>query len=501
MEITSTQWDVRLDRVLGSLLWITLAIGVFTAFLRDGPTVSAYAASGMSGAYVLVAAAVPRYLARRRIVRELVVVIGSVLTMTAVAITGHVDSPFLLLSLLPVLSAGAWGGFRAGIAAAALSSGILASVVIPLPNPPWTELTRWAVLLFLIAITFGYARRLLSEVESRSDALAAASADTSIRLERLETAHRLLTRLAARAESAELNPIEVGAAALDSVRGVVPFKAASVSLASESGQVAVARIGDPYDGLVETRFPMEAGGRRVGGLVVGTDRELTRRQRESIETVLQPASLAFSNILLLQEIARTAIREERTRLARELHDDIGPSLASLGLALDLVALQYPTEPALGAHLRELRDSVGGLGEDVRTTVTDLRAPEDYPSLRESVRWVMDTRNDAAPSVLFQVDERARARPSIASHLNAIVTESIRNSIAHSGASTITVRGFIDYSTGSIEIRDNGRGFNPEGVGDRRFGLIGMKERADAIGARIMIDSTESETVVSLTWGR
>ena len=494
MEVTSTQWDVRLDRVLASLLWITLAIGVFTAFLRDGPTVSAYAASGMSGAYVLVAAALPRYLARRRIVRELVVVIGSVLTMTAVAITGHVDSPFLLLGLLPVLSAGAWGGFRAGMAAAALSCGILASVVIPLPNPPWTELTRWAVLLFLIAITFGYARRLLSEVETRSDALAAASAETSIRLERLETAHRLLTRLAARAESAELNPIEVGAAALDSVRGVVPFKAASVSLASESGQVAVARIGDPYDGLVETHFPMEAGGRRVGGLVVGTDRELTRRQRESIETVLQPASLAFSNILLLQEIARTAIREERTRLARELHDDIGPSLASLGL-------QYPTEPALGAHLRELRDNVGGLVEDVRTTVTDLRAPEDYPSLRESVRRVMDTRNEAAPSVLFQVDERARARPSIANHLNAIVTESIRNSIAHSGASTITVRGFIDYSTGSIEIRDNGRGFNPEGVGDRRFGLVGMKERADAIGARIMIDSTESETVVSLTWGR
>ena len=500
MTTTTTRWDARLDRVVASLLWITLAIGVFTVFLRDGPTTASYSAAGMSAVYVLISVAVPAHFTRRKLIRESMVVAGSVLTMTAVAVSGDVNSPFLLLSLLPVLFASTRGGFRAGLGAAALSAGILASVVIPLNSPPWMELIRWSALLFLVAVTFGYARKLLLEEETRSDALAAASAETSLRLERLETAHRLLTRLAAQAETAELNPIEVGVAALDSIRAVAPFTAASIGLLSGNGQVAVARMGDPHDGLEQSIFPMEAGGRKVGALIIGTERELGRRQRESIEAVLQPASLAFSNILLLQEIARTAIREERTRLARELHDDIGPSLASLGLALDLAALQYPTEPALGAHLQELRDSVGGLVEDVRATVTDLRSPDETPSLREVVRKVMDSRAGDTPSILFQVDERSRARPSIATQVNAIVAEALRNAVLHSGASKVTLRGLVDFAEGSIEIRDNGGGFDPTAVPGSHFGLVGMRERADTIGAKLAIESNDRETVISLKWG-
>lgn len=501
METTTNRWGTRLDSVVALLLWITLAIGVFTVFLRDGAATTSYVAGGISGVYVLISVALPPYIARRRVIRDLVVVAGSVLTMTAVAVTGHVNSPFLLLSLLPVLDAASHGGFRAGISAAALSSGILASVVIPLENPPWVELIRWSVLLFLVAVTFGYARRLLSEEESRSDALAAASVETSVRLERLDTAHRLLTRLAARAETAELNPIDVGTAALDSIRGVVPFEAASMNLLSESGPVAVARMGESANSLTQTTFPMRIGERDVGALIVATDRELDRRQLESIEAVLQPASLAFSNILLLQKIARTAVREERTRLARELHDDIGPSLASLGLALDLAALQYPTEPALGAHLRDLRGSVGRLVEDIRSTVTDLRDEGREPSLREAVRTVMRSRSDDDPSILFQVDERQRARPSIAAHVNAIVVEAVRNAINHAQASIIAVKGYVDFADGAIEVHDNGRGFDREETNrERRFGLVGMTERAEAMGATLHVDTSESGTVISLSWG-
>jgi signal transduction histidine kinase len=500
MEYRMGKWDEQLDRVVVWLLWITLIVGVFAVFVRDGATHTSFAATAVAGAYVLASTVLPSGISRRRLVRELIVLVGAIATMTAVTLTGALTSPFLLLGLMPVLFSGVRGGFRDGIGAAALSSGILASVVIPADDPAWLDLIRWSFLLFLVAGTFGYAHRLLSEEGARSDAIAAASAETSARLERLETAHRLLTRLSARAETAEFNPIDVGNAALDSVRGVVPFTVASISISSDAGLVAVARSGEPVGATHQTSFLMEAGGRQVGILIVGTERELNRSQRDAIEAVLQPASLAFSNVLLLQGIARTAIREERTRLARELHDEIGPSLASLGLALDLAAIQYPTEPALGAHLKKLRNEVAVVVEDVRSAVTDLRADDEEPTIRETVRSVMRSRDGDSPSIMFHVDERRPARPSIAPHVNAIVTEALRNAITHAQSSTITINGFVDFAAGALEIRDNGRGFDLNTVDERRYGLVGMRERAHSIGAKLRIDSNETETTVSLSWG-
>lgn len=500
MATATHRWDSRLDRVVIWLLWITLTIGVFSTFVVDGPVASSYAAVGVAGIYVLALTVLPTYLTRRHLVREAVVLAGSVLTMTAVAMTRHVASPFMLLALMPVLFSAVRGGFRDGLGSAALSVGILATVVFAQVDPPWIDLLRWSVLFFLVAVTFGYAHRLLTEEGARSDALVAASAENSVRLERLESAHRLLTRLASRAETAELNPIEVGNDALSSVRSIVPFRAASISLLNETGLVSVARIGVSAEAKFQSTFPMEAGGRRVGSLIVGTDRELNASQRDSISAVLAPANLAFGNILLLQNIARVAIREERARLARELHDDIGPSLASLGLALDLAAIQYPTEPALGVHLNDLRDSVAELVEDVRTTVSDLRVAGDQPSLRDAVRGAIRDRPGEQPAILYEVDERSPARPSIAEQVIAIIVEAVRNAINHSGASTVRIQGFIDFGSGILEVRDNGRGFDVDAVEQKRYGLIGMRERSASVGAELQISSHPGETSVTLKWG-
>jgi signal transduction histidine kinase len=139
-------------------------------------------------------------------------------------------------------------------------------------------------------------------------------------------------------------------------------------------------------------------------------------------------------------------------------------------------------------------------EDVRSTVTDLRIPQDAPSLRETVFGVIRSRPTLRPSILFQVDERRGARPSIAEEVNAIVTEALRNAINHAEASSVTVRGFVDFDTGAIEIRDNGRGFDLNDVAAARFGVVGMRERAQGVGANLQINSNSTGTAVSLTWG-
>ena len=172
--------------------------------------------------------------------------------------------------------------------------------------------------------------------------------------------------------------------ALESLSEVASFHAAVVALAGDDGPVVVARRGKEEPDDHRSIIPLSVGSRDVGMVVVISAREPTQAEYQATAESLQPVALAFSNILLLQDIARRAIREERARLARDLHDDIGPSLASLGLALDLALLQHPADPDLAEHLRELRTSVGGMVEDVRSTVADLRMPEQ-PSVTEVMK--------------------------------------------------------------------------------------------------------------------
>ena len=124
---------------------------------------------------------------------------------------------------------------------------------------------------------------------------------------------------------------------------------------------------------METTISLELGGPTVGEVVIATDGELSDEQREQAVELLRPLALGFSNVLLLQEITRTAIKEERVRLARELHDEIGPSLASLGLALDVALVQGVEDPTLTGNLERLRSDVSMLVEEVRATVADLRS--------------------------------------------------------------------------------------------------------------------------------
>jgi signal transduction histidine kinase len=211
-------------------------------------------------------------------------------------------------------------------------------------------------------------------------------------------------------------------------------------------------------------------------------------------------ALAFANTLLLEDIGRKAVREERARLARELHDEIGPSLASLGLALDSALLRYPLEPELGVHLEELRGSVTALVEDVRSAVADLRARRPT-SLVEYLDELVAARESGEPDIVVDIVESALPRPSIAEQLVAIITEALRNAIHHSGAGVIEVVGRTDRDGGLIRVADDGRGFDVAAVPDGHYGLIGMRERARAAGLRLRIDSRPGAgTSVTVSWG-
>jgi len=507
------RWERHFDTILKVLVWVTFGFGFLLPILDrpfEGDKVAFVLAAALASIYAVGFTFLPRSAMRRRrrLVIEAVALVGAGLTLAAVGLTGdNGTSPFLLLTLTPVVFGAFFGGTRLGMATAALSIGLLVALNsteiwgagAANPRTVIVNVVQFSILYLLVGMTFSQARRLLVEEQQRAFAYAEASAEVGLRLKRLEHANALLTRLSDLADSSELNPIEVGDAALAGLQRAIPMRAGMVALSSEQGPVVVSRRGTEAPGEFKVSFPLAVGTRQVGLVVVTSGEPLSEEDQRIAEDSLQPLALAFANVHLLQDIARRAIKEERVRLARELHDEIGPSLASLGLAVDMAILQNPSEPSMTGHLHDLRSSVGGLVEEIRSTVADLREDEQ-PSLTEAVQATIKRSGNDSIDFVLRLDEQRPPRPSVANDIGGIVTEAIRNAVRHSGAKAITIHGVSDFDRGSVTVHDDGRGFDRSVVPDGHYGLIGMKERAGKIKAELNITSGRSGTAVTVVWG-
>ena len=494
-----TQWEPRLRRVLNVMAWMSLALGVFLSFLVQEAASDVILAAILAGAYVIAQQILPGWALKKSWVQDLLVTAGVLMTMAAAALTGGQDSPYVLLSLVPVLVAGTLGGFRPGLAAAALGVAALTIISFGTQSFELSTFLEWAALIVLVAVTSAQVRRLVLEARNREERLSEVTREATARIDRLRSANRLLARFVEEADAAELNPVTVGDGLLEELSDLLTLDGGVVALTGTAGPIVVSRAGHQPNGSRSTTLPLTVGDRQVGFVSLFTSHELTDQELTTIRETLQPVALAFANTLLLQDIAQRAVREERHRLARDLHDEIGPSLASLGLAVDLALLRHPADPDLADHLHQLRESVTGIVEDVRSTVADLRMAAQ-PSLQEVVSRIAGDLPPDAPTIDNRLRERRPPRPSIAGELAAILAEALRNAINHADASTIVVHGSSDFDEGRVTVFDDGHGFDRSSVPDGRFGLVGMEERAHQIGAALHITSTTRGTTVTVAWG-
>ena len=495
-------FERRFELIITIVHWAALAVGIVVSAVRVDESGPVIGAALLAGIYVVLMQALPLDVKQSRVMGEALALGGVAASMGAVAFTEGVDSAYLLFSITPTLFAASILGPRTGLATALLSIAGLVTVAAALEqNVLSGSLLFAAGLQLVIAVAFSQARRLYQAEEARSAALEEASTGIAARLDRLGAAHDLLLQLSGLAGDAELNPVTAARETLDDLGATIKFEAAVVAVSGDDGPVVVARHGDEPVEAVQTTFPLRVGDREVGFVLLWSRLAFEAEEQRAIRAALRALSLSFSNVLLLRDIARRAVREERIRLARELHDEIGPSLASLGLALDLALLQHPLEPELGSHLRTLRGSVESLVEEVRRTVTDLRE-EGRGSLRQQANALArEFDEDGDPELVVDIDERRPPRPSIAGDLAAILGEAVRNARIHSGAARIVVDAQVDHDRGTFVVSDDGRGFDPAAVPMDRFGLVGMRERAQRLGADMRVESVPGEgTTVTLRWG-
>lgn len=435
-------------------------------------------------------------------VAGLVAVLGEVgINLGVVVATDLWASPYVFCLAAAIIAAGLARGF--GFAIRTALAAILA-IAIPFryavqPHPYRTSL-QWGGELLLIALVAGYARRIFVAVEEQS-VLA-------------RQANELLSQLHLVAQTlpASLDLDETVAATMAQLRQRVPAESYTIMLrenesgdrwtvASSIGTRAPSSFG-PADlpagaaavaagAAAQTAgsglyAPLDARGKRIGIIAV----EGAAGGIEAVEEVATAAALAIDNARWFSRLRTVGADEERTRIARDLHDRVGQSLAFVAFELDRIGRQVAGQP-VEAELRQLRENVGHVVTEVRDTLYDLRTDvsEREPlgtilaeyAERVSTRTGIDVRCEAAATGRLPLPQERE--------LWRIAQEAITNASRHAEAHHIDVRWESNGEQGRLEVADDGRGLPDSVDRDGAYGLVGMRERAAAIGARLDIEST------------
>jgi signal transduction histidine kinase len=191
----------------------------------------------------------------------------------------------------------------------------------------------------------------------------------------------------------------------------------------------------------------------------------------------------------------TAREEERRRIRRDLHDGLGPTLASIKLQLTAVARLLEPEPARAADLLdEARKSMDETTADVRRLVYGLRPP-----LLDELGLVAALRNHPATQsglhVIIEPEQLPELPAAVEVALYRIASEAIHNVARHSGGQQCRVR--IDVTDDAVHMRvsDGGRGL-PEHLVDG-VGIAAMRERAAELGGTVEMASDDGTTVTTV----
>ncbi len=234
----------------------------------------------------------------------------------------------------------------------------------------------------------------------------------------------------------------------------------------------------------------------VIGYIVG---ELADQERQRAHE-LSAANMKLREQALATEQLATA--RERNRLARDLHDTLAHALAGLVVQLQAIETLLKGEPeaARSELVKAHRIAQEGL-QDTRQAIQDLRVNpiEDLGLSRALERAALDFGDRAGVQVDLHIgDPQAAISNDMAAQLLFIAKEAFNNIERHADAKCVEVTLARNDGCLLLTIRDDGRGFDGSQIAEERFGLQGMYERAEMIGARLSVESNVGQgTIVQL----
>jgi len=260
--------------------------------------------------------------------------------------------------------------------------------------------------------------------------------------------------------------------------------------------------------------PVRSKGKILGTLFAITSgyREFQPMEVDLLTSVGSQIGMAVENIRFHERAQHLAVMEERSRLARELHDAVTQTLFSASLIAEAVPTVWEKDPQKGRDLlQELRSLSRGALAEMRTLLLELRpaALVETP-LEDLLRQLGEAASGREGIPVKVLVEGTGTLPSeVHVALYRIAQEALNNVVKHARASQVIIR--LCYTCGDqaeerqgqsvlLSLMDDGRGFDLAQVPHHRLGLRIMQERADAIGANLFIDSQPGEgTQVTVIW--
>jgi signal transduction histidine kinase len=199
--------------------------------------------------------------------------------------------------------------------------------------------------------------------------------------------------------------------------------------------------------------------------------------------------------------ALKAMEFDRKSASRFLHDSVGQNLTALGLQLDLVRMDLETlAPEICKRITEIQKMLEEMMEAVRDYSYELNpSTVERAGLRPALdRLASRMRERFTGTLRLNVDPSLKIDPRIASAIYQIAQEAVENAVQHSSCSLIEIAVKSTRSGGFLEIRDNGKGFDPADLQGnfRGLGLLSMEHYAAQAGLDLSIASNrESGTTV------
>ena len=231
----------------------------------------------------------------------------------------------------------------------------------------------------------------------------------------------------------------------------------------------------------------------LASLVDVTERRQIERER--MQMAEEHAALA-GRLLAAHE-------DERSRIARNLHDDLGQQATALRLRLEHLAAD-PVARQLRSRILQLLESMSGLDASLHQISAGLRPSALDLGIVPAIRHlVYDWSASSAVATALHADDIGAnwLAPDVETHVFRILQEALNNVAKHASATRVTVVLKRLPTAVSLVIEDNGRGFDVEAVraANGALGLVSMRERVQLVGGKLEIKSTERQgTAVSLT---
>ena len=451
--------------------------------------------------------------------------------VAAVDLTGGWRSPWVFSLIIAVSIAGFARGYGFAFRVSTASALAVSLPVILEPGLSIEEIrtcATWSGMLLLLSVISGYGRRISGEASRERDL-------ALDRLSRLADANALLYSLHRVAQTLpqSLDMNDVLDSTVGRLRGLVDFDTLVILLFDETdarwqvvrsegchiasrlsatdlppgmrdaitdgGVVSMPSLSASNPGFEERSgsglyAPLTARGSIIG-LIALEHRDTARFDHRAgglLAGFVPPLSLALDNARWFSRLRTVGADEERTRIARDLHDRIGQSLAYLAFELDRIVTKDQGGERVSESLDRLREDVRGVIREVRDTLYDLRTDvsEDAGLAEVITQYADRVRERTGLIVEVDVDSKSGLPLLQEREMWRIAQEAITNIERHARASRVNITWRCDGDRAAVRVTDDGVGFEIGRAGRLdSYGMLGMRERASSIGAILDVHSS------------